>query len=114
MYLTLILGYIWFFGYIIKYINTFYFIFVNYIGSITQFVRFFSKFERLFKKKMYNSIIQSIVHLTLWLFPFFWQIVDSIAKDLRRLGGQEWIKPIFDTLFWCEPYSSEDVLHRPE
>ena len=30
---------------------------------------FFSKFERLFKKNMYNSIIQSIAHLKLWLFP---------------------------------------------
>ena len=46
-----------------------------------------------------------------WLF---WQFVDSIPKELRRLGGQEWIKPIFDTLFWCEPYSNEGVLHRPE
>ena len=26
---------------------------------------FFSKFERLFKKNMYNSIIQSIAHLKL-------------------------------------------------
>ena len=32
---------------------------------------FFSKFERLFKKNMYNSIIQSIAHLKLWLFPIF-------------------------------------------
>ena len=47
-------------------------------------------------------------------FPSFWQFVDSIPKELRRLGGQEWIKPIFDTLFWCELYSSEGVLHRPE
>ena len=35
------------------------------IGSITKFVPFFSKFERLFKKNMYNSIIQSIAHLKL-------------------------------------------------
>ena len=34
-------------------------------------MRFFSKFERLFKKNMYNSIIQSIAHLKLWLFPIF-------------------------------------------
>ena len=47
-------------------------------------------------------------------FPSFWQFVDSIPKEPRRLGGQEWIKPIFDTLFWCEPYSSESVLHRPK
>ena len=32
---------------------------------------FFSKFERLFKKNMYNSIIQSIAHLKLWFFPIF-------------------------------------------
>ena len=53
----------------------------------------------------------------IWRYDFFqsfWQFVDSIPKELRRLGGQEWIKPIFDTLFWCEPYSSEGVLHRPE
>ena len=47
-------------------------------------------------------------------FPSFWKFVDSIPKELRRLGGQEWIKPIFETLFSCEPYSSEGVLHRPE
>ena len=47
-------------------------------------------------------------------FPSFCQFVDSIPKELRRLGGQEWIKSIFNTLFWCEPYSSEGVLHRPE
>ena len=47
-------------------------------------------------------------------FPSFWKFVDSIPKELRRLGGQEWINPIFDTLFWCEPYSSEGVLHRPD
>ena len=34
-------------------------------------MRFYSKFERLFKKNMYNSIIQSIAHLELWLFPIF-------------------------------------------
>ena len=53
--------------------------------------------------------------LPIWsydFFPSFWQFSDSIPKELRRLGGQEWIKPNFDTLFWCEPYSSEDVLHR--
>ena len=32
---------------------------------------FFSKFERLFKKNMYNSITQSIAHVKLWLFPIF-------------------------------------------
>ena len=47
-------------------------------------------------------------------FPSFWQFVNFIPNELPRLGGQEWIKPIFDTLFWCEPYSSEGVLHRPE
>ena len=47
-------------------------------------------------------------------FPSFWQFVDSIPKEMRRLGGQESIKPIFDTLFRCEPYSSEGVLHRTE
>ena len=55
--------------------------------------------------------------LPIWsydFFPSFWKFVDSIPKKLRRLGGQEWIKPIFDTLFWCEPYSSEGVLHRTE
>ena len=55
--------------------------------------------------------------LPIWsydFFPSFCQFVDSIPKELRWLGGQEWIKPISDTLFWCEPYSSEGVLHRPE
>ena len=55
--------------------------------------------------------------LSIWsydIFPSFWKFVDSIPKELRRLGGQEWMKPIFDTLLWCEPYSSEGVLHRPE
>ena len=55
--------------------------------------------------------------LPIWsydIFPYFWQFVDSIPKELRQLGGQEWIKPVFDTLFWCEPYSSVGVLHRPE
>ena len=55
--------------------------------------------------------------LPIWnydFFPSFWQFVDSIPKELCRLGGQEWIKPIFDTLFWCETYSSKGVLHRPE
>ena len=55
--------------------------------------------------------------LPIWsydFFPSFWKFVDSIPKELRRLGGQEWIKPFSDILFWCEPYSSEGVLHRPE
>lgn len=38
----------------------------NYIRTV-----FFSKFECLFKKNMYHSIIQSIVHLTLQHFPIF-------------------------------------------
>ena len=55
--------------------------------------------------------------LPIWSYDFFpslWKFVDSIPKELRRLGGQQWIKPIVDTLFWCEPYSSEGVLHRPQ
>ena len=55
--------------------------------------------------------------LPIWsydFFPSFWQFLDSIPKKLRRFGSQEWIKPIFVTLFWCEPYSSKGVLHRPE
>ena len=55
--------------------------------------------------------------LPIWSYDFFlpfWQFVDSIPKELRRLGGQEWIKPIFDSMLWCEPYSSEGVLHQPE
>ena len=40
--------------------------------------------------------------LSIWSYDFF-----RIIKELRRLGGQEWIKPIFDTLFWCEPYFSD-------
>ena len=35
---------------------------------------YFSKFERLFKKNIYNSIIQFIAHLKLWLFPIFLEI----------------------------------------
>ena len=31
----------------------------------------FSKFERLFKKNVYNIIIQSIAHLKIWLLPIF-------------------------------------------
>ena len=38
---------------------------------------FFSKFERLFMKKMYNSIIQGIAHLKLWI--------------LSHLSGNLWI-----------------------
>lgn len=34
----------------------------------------------------------------------------SIPKELRRLGGKEYIEPIFDTLFWCEPYVIEGVV----
>ena len=75
---------------------------------------FFQKFERLFKKNMYNSIIQSISHLKIWLFPIFLAICGFHPKRTAPGGGQEWIKPIFDTLFWCEPYSSGGVLHRPE
>ena len=55
--------------------------------------------------------------LPIWsydFFPSFWQFVDPIPKELHRHGGQEWIKPIFDTLFWCKPYSNEGVLHQPE
>ena len=33
------------------------------------------------------------------IFPSFCQFMDSIPKELRRLGSQELIKTIFDTLF---------------
>ncbi len=48
------------------------------------------------------------------IFPSFWQFVDSISKELLRLGGQERIEPIFDTLFWSEAYSGEGILHLSE
>ena len=49
-------------------------------------------------------VLFKVLHIRSYdFFPSFWQFVDSIPKELRRLGGQEWIKPIFDILFWCEP-----------
>ena len=61
------------------------------IGSITWFVRFFfSKFERLFKKKIYNSIIQSIAHLELWLFPIFLAICGFHAKRTWGRASSWW------------------------
>ena len=43
---------------------------IYWVYNLTRAV-FSSKIERLFKKNMYNSIIQSIAHLKLWLFPIF-------------------------------------------
>lgn len=54
--------------------------------------------------------------LPIWnynIFLSYWWFEESIPKDLRRLGRQEWIELIFDTLYWCEPYSIEGVLHTP-
>lgn len=43
------------------------------------------------------------------IFSFFRNFV-----ELTRLGGQEWMQLIFDSVLRCEPYSSNDVLHLPE
>ena len=48
---------------------------------------FFSKFERLFKKNMYNSIIQSIAQLKLRLFPIFLAICGFHPKRTAPAAG---------------------------
>ena len=55
-------------------------------------MRFFSKFERSFKKNMYNSIIQSIAHLKLWLFPIFLAICGFHPKKkiIVVYASNEW------------------------
>lgn len=47
----------------------------------------FSLFERLFKKKMFNTIFLSIAYLKPNILSYFWQFVDSIPNELRRLGS---------------------------
>ena len=54
-------------------------IYIYWINNVIRAV-FFSKFERLFQKNMYNSIIQTIAHLKLWLFPIFLAICEFHPK----------------------------------
>ena len=76
---------------------------------------FFFQTLNVYSRKTCTIVLFKV--LSIWSYDFlpsFWQFVDSIPEELRRLGGQEWIKPIFDTLLWCKTYPSGGVLHRPE
>ena len=91
----------------------FFFVYCYWIYNLMCAV-FFQNLN-VYLRKTYTIVLFKV--LPIWIydfFPYFWQFVDSIPKELRRLGGQEWIKSIFDFLFWCEPYYSEGVLHRQE
>ena len=66
---------------------------------------FFSKFERLFKKNMFNSIIPSIAHLKLWLFTIFLAICGfhpkrtAPARRPRMNQANFWYSVLMWTVF---------------
>ena len=71
--------------------NKIYYCIYNIIRAVV-----FSKFERLFKKNMYNSIIQSIAHLELWLFPIF----QAIRRFNPKRTAPAWRPRMNQANFW--------------
>ena len=76
---------------------------------------FFQNFNFFFfSRKTLTVLLEALSICNNDILQYFWQYVYSIPKELRVLDNQEWLKRIFDTLFWCEPYSSDGILRRPE
>lgn len=81
---------------------------------VYNYIRAFYLFERLLKKTCTIALLKVLPVWSSNIFASFWQFVDSITKELRRLDGQECTKPVFNTLFWCEPYTGSILHHRSQ